>query len=174
MQARQNIRNHKFFDTPLFDDLPEEDQVATQAKPQKAEQSAAKTPSKKEYILELFAAGITDIERLAGEARTRPSYVATVLQDAGLIQGYNDLYTSSAGENNIYSKFFRNVLSFKNVEAARESVMRIDSLYRYFQRLGDRAGQHQAQVLALTGRNRARWCGKYQEARIFTEWLMNN
>ena len=172
MQARQTTRNHKFFDTPLFDELPEPEIV--QPKPKKEVAPPAKTPSKKDYILELFAAGITDIERLSGEARTRPSYVATVLQEAGLIQGYSDLYTSSTGEQNIYSKFFRNVLSFKNLEAARESVMRIDSLYRYFQRLGDRAGQHHAQVLALTGRNRARWCGKYQEARLFTEWLMDN
>ncbi|MCV4770736.1 hypothetical protein OFC10_32360, partial [Escherichia coli] len=84
----------------------------------------------------------------------RPSYVAQVLQSAGLLDGYFDLYTTTAREQNIYSRFFRNVLSFKSVEAARASVRKIDRLYNYFERMGDRAGQHQAMVLALTGKNR--------------------
>jgi len=63
------------------------------------------------------------------------------------------------------------VLSFKTVESARESVQKIDRLYNYFERLGDRAGQQQAIVLALTGKNRARWSGKQEESGIFSEWL---
>src|ERR1043165_4027190 len=130
--------------------------------------------SKKQRILELHRAGTTDIGEIARLAGTRPSYVASVLQRAGLIQGYFDLYTTTARDQNTYSRFFRNVLSFKTVEASKESVAQIARLYNYFERVGDRAGQHHAEVLALTGRNRARWSGKKEESRIFEEWLFNH
>jgi hypothetical protein len=127
--------------------------------------------TKKERILALYQNGITDIARIAREAEARPSYVAQVLQSEGLISGYFDLYTTTGVEQNVYSRFFRNVLSFKTVEAARESVRKIDRLYNYFERLGDRAGQHQAMVVALIGKNRARWSGKKEEAQVFSDWL---
>jgi hypothetical protein len=127
--------------------------------------------SKKEQILALYGSGMTDIAQIVRQVAARPSYVAQVLQGAGLITGYFDLYTTTAREQNIYSRFFRNVLSFKTIETARESVRRIDRLYNYFERLGDRAGQHQAMVLALTGKNRARWSGKQEESEVFNEWL---
>jgi hypothetical protein len=127
--------------------------------------------SKKEQIIALYASGVTDIAQIVRKVAARPSYVAQVLQGAGLITGYFDLYTTTAREQNIYSRFFRNVLSFKTIEAAKESVGRIDRLYNYFERLGDRAGQHQAMVLALTGKNRARWSGKQEESEVFNEWL---
>ncbi|MGB8509478.1 MAG: hypothetical protein WCD76_13905 [Pyrinomonadaceae bacterium] len=127
--------------------------------------------SKKEQILSLYEAGTNDIADIVRQVKARPSYVAQVLQSAGLITGYFDLYTTTAKEQNVYSRFFRNVLSFKNVEASRESVQKIDRLYNYFERLGDRAGQHQAMVMALTGKNRARWSGKMEEAALFSEWL---
>jgi hypothetical protein len=127
--------------------------------------------SKKEQIINLYESGTTDIAQIVRQVSARPSYVAQVLQGAGLITGYFDLYTTTAREQNIYSRFFRNVLSFKTVDAARESVQKIDRLYNYFERLCDRAGQHQAMVLALTGKNRARWSGKQEESEIFSEWL---
>jgi hypothetical protein len=127
--------------------------------------------SKKEQIIALYESGVTDIAQIVRKVAARPSYVAQVLQGAGLITGYFDLYTTTAREQNIYSRFFRNVLSFKTIEAAKESVGRIDRLYNYFERLGDRAGQHQAMVLALTGKNRARWSGKQEESEVFNEWL---
>ncbi len=127
--------------------------------------------SKKEQIIALYESGTTDIAEIVRHVTARPSYVAQVLQSAGHLTGYFDLYTTTAREQNIYTRFFRNVLSFKTVEAAHQSVQKIDRLYNYFERLGDRAGQHQAMVLALTGKNRARWSGKQQEAEIFNEWL---
>ena len=127
--------------------------------------------SKKEQIIAIYESGVTDIAQIVRRVAARPSYVAQVLQNAGLISGYFDLYTTTAREQNVYSRFFRNVLSFKSVEAAQESVKKIDRLYNYFERLGDRAGQHQAMVLALTGKNRARWSGKKEEAEVFNEWL---
>jgi hypothetical protein len=127
--------------------------------------------TKKEQILALYEAGITDIAQIVRQVAARPSYVAQVLQSAGHLSGYFDLYTTTGREQNVYTRFFRNVLSFKNVEAARESVLKLDRLYNYFERLGDRAGQHQAMVLALTGKNRARWSGKQEESEVFNEWL---
>ena len=130
-----------------------------------------KTPSKKDQVLELYQQGMTDVAAIAQAVPARPSYVAQVLHGAGLLKGYYDLYTTTSTEQNVYSRFFRHVLSFKSVEAAQQSVERIDALYRYFERIGDRAGQHQAMVLALTGKNRARWGGKHEEAKIFGDWL---
>jgi hypothetical protein len=127
--------------------------------------------TKKEQILALYEAGTTDIAQIVRQVAARPSYVAQVLQSAGYLTGYFDLYTTTGREQNVYTRFFRNVLSFKTVDAARESVQKLDRLYNYFERLGDRAGQHQAMVLALTGKNRARWSGKQEESQIFSEWL---
>ncbi len=145
-------------------------QEAEAVRPAGAEESAEHR-SKKEQILALFAGGTSDIAEIVRQVKARPSYVAQVLQSAGLLDGYFDLYTTTGREQNVYSRYFRNVLAFRNVEAARESVARIDRLYNYFERLGDRAGQHQAMVLALTGKNRARWSGKAEESQIFSEWL---
>jgi hypothetical protein len=143
-------------------------------------QATATTPdtiehtSKKEQIIALYESGVTDIAQIVRRISARPSYVAQVLQSSGKINGYFDLYTTTAREQNVYSRFFRNVLQFKTVEAARESVEKIDRLFNYFERLGDRAGQHQAMVLALTGKNRARWSGKPDAAQVFDEWLASH
>lgn len=131
----------------------------------------AEDRTKKEQILFLYEHGVTEIAEIVRRVEARPSYVAQVLQSAGLLAGYFDLYTTTAREQNVYSRFFRNVLSFKNADAARESVEKLHRLYCYFERLGDRAGQHEATLLALLGRNRARWSGKTEESEIFAEWL---
>lgn len=128
-------------------------------------------PSKKEQILQLFQDGITDVAEIAYLVNSKSSYVANVLRQAGWLEGYFDLYTTTSAEQNIYSRYFRNALSFKTVEAAQESVARIDRLYSFFERIGDRAGQHHAMVLALTGMNRARWSNKPEEAEVFRNWL---
>ena len=158
---------------PLFMEL----EYAEEARTRNVEESPDEATrieeprSKKEQIIALYESGVTDVAQIVRRIAARPSYVAQVLQNAGLISGYFDLYTTTAREQNVYSRFFRNALSFKTIETARESVKRIDRLYNYFERLGDRAGQHQAMVLALTGKNRARWSGKEEESKIFSEWL---
>jgi hypothetical protein len=154
---------------PFQPELPNVNRVRKERRP-----ASERKPSKKSRILELFNSGLTEISAIAEKVSTKPSYVASVLQTAGLISGYFDLYTTTALEQNLYSRFFRNTLSFKSVEAARESVARIAGLYEYFERLGDRAGQHHAEVLALMGRNRARFSGKLEEARVFEDWLFNH
>src|SRR2546421_2864024 len=134
-------------------------------------EESAEHRTKKEQILSLYESGTLDIAEIVRKVKARPSYVAQVLQTAGHLDGYFDLYTTTGREQNVYTRYFRNVLAFRNVEAARESVARIDRLYNYFERLGDRAGQHQAMVLALTGKNRARWSGKLEESEVFSDWL---
>jgi hypothetical protein len=102
----------------------------------------------------------------------RPSYVASVLQESGLMSGYFDLYTTSSHPMNVYSKFFAGKLGFKTEEASRESVELIDRLYKQFDMAGDRAGQHHALMMALMMFDRARWTGKGREADVFRQWLM--
>jgi hypothetical protein len=142
---------------------------AAQAETTEVETGEQRT--KKEQIVSLFESGTRDIAEIVRRVKARPSYVAQVLQHAGHLDGYFDLYTTTGREQNVYTRYFRNVLHFRNVEAARESVARIDRLYNYFERLGDRAGQHQAMILALTGKNRARWSGKTEESQVFSDWL---
>jgi hypothetical protein len=127
--------------------------------------------SKKEQIVALFLAGMHEVEDLALLTATRPSYVGSVLNEAGLGAGYFDLYTSTTHPMNVYSKFFAGKLGFKDVAKARESVAHIDRLYRQFALAGDRAGQHHALLMALTMFNRARWTGKEEEADVFRAWL---
>ena len=92
------------------------------------EYEASKTPRivKKDQVLSLYTSGINDIEELAQITGVRPSYVASVLQGAGLMSGYFDLYTTTAHPMNVYSKFFAGRLGFRDKAAARASVALID------------------------------------------------
>ena len=118
-------------------------------------------------------AGFRNVDEISQLTRAQPSYIAQVLRDAQLLGGYFDLYTSSEKPMNIYSKFFAKKLSFKNVESARQSVSYIDLLYHQFERIEDRAGQHHTLYMALTMRNRALWSDKLKEAKIYSDWLLN-
>jgi hypothetical protein len=150
--------------------------MTTKQASQKALDPTALTPrrpSKKEQILSLFAGGIQEVTDIAAMTQARPSYVASVLQEAGLLTGYHDLYTSSAQPLNVYSKFFAGKLGFKDEETARQSVECIDHFYRQFAFAHDRTGQHHALAMALTMFDRARWNGKIREAELFRNWLVD-
>lgn len=152
-----------------------ENRVTRPAKSAVAKPLSGRRPaSKKDQIRVLFEAGIHDIEELVELTGARPSYVASVLQQAGMIQGYFDLYTSTANAMNVYSKAFVGRLAFRNKPAARRSVAYIDLLYRTYQEAGDRAGQHHALMMAMMMFNRARWTGKIEEADIFRNWLLQH
>ncbi|HWS55851.1 MAG TPA: hypothetical protein VN228_17055 [Pyrinomonadaceae bacterium] len=142
-----------------------------QAAGERPKRSSGK-PSKKDQIISLFLSGMGEVEDIAIITGSRPSYVGSVLQEAGLVSGYFDLYTSTAHPQNVYSKFFANKLGFRDEATARESVNVIDRLYRQFEFAGDRAGQHHALSMALTMFDRARWTGKGREAEVFLHWLM--
>lgn len=131
-----------------------------------------KVRSKKEMILSLFNSGIKDIETISAISGAKPSYVASVLQREGLVDNYFDLYTSTGKPMNIYSKYFRGKLGFKDIKTAERSVRRLENAYRYFDRTQDRAGQHHTLELALTMLNRARWTGKTDEAEVYRQWLV--
>jgi hypothetical protein len=128
-------------------------------------------PTKKDQILSLYSAGMTEVEDLAVITQSRPSYVASVLQKDHLLPGYFDLYTSTGNRMNVYSKFFARKLGFKNEETARHSVELIDHFFRQFELAKDRAGQHHALMMALMMFDRARWTRKNREAGIFRDWL---
>lgn len=137
----------------------------------RAENAPSPNVSKKEQILSLYKAGITEVTDLAAITQARTSYVASVLREAEGLPSYFDLYTSTSEPMNVYSKFFANKLRFRDEEAARESVDVIDRLHRQFDLVRDRAGQHHALLMALTMFDRARWTGKQAEAEIFRQWL---
>jgi hypothetical protein len=132
----------------------------------------AKRISRKDQIIALYLSGMNEIEDLAIITGARPSYVGSVLQEAGLVKDYFDLYTSTAHPMNVYSKFFANKLGFKDEAKAKESVELINQLYRQFELAEDRAGQHHALSMALVMFDRARWTGKGREADIFRHWLL--
>ena len=130
------------------------------------------TESRKEQILRLHESGITRVAEIAMLTGARPSYVASVLQTAGKLHGYFDLYTGSEEPMNVYSRYFEKKLGYRDVETARASVEHLEKMYREFERLKDRAGQHHALSMALTMCDRARFSDKRAEAAIFREWLV--
>lgn len=132
----------------------------------------AMLPSKRQRIVELYRElGERDLDSIAARVGARPSYVAQVLQAEGLLESLSDLYATTERMPSAYAAYFRDVLHFKTVEDARRSVARLEELFRHFDRLKDRSGQHQAMVMALIGMNRARWSGKLEEAEVFRHWL---
>lgn len=125
--------------------------------------------SKKQLAVELFEKGM-NVSSIATLIRTTPSYVANALIERGLIPNYVDLYTST-GPQNEHAALLKGVLRFKNLEAARSSVSRIEETFSRFKKDNDRRGMHQCQVLALVGKNRAEGIGKRGEAKLFADWL---
>ena len=131
-----------------------------------------KIQSKKDMILSLYNSGTTEIEAIAAVSGAKPSYVGSVLHQAGLIDNYFDLYTSTNYPMNIYSKHFRGKLGFKDVLTAQRSVRNLEQSYWYFANNQDRAGQHHTLEMALTMLDRARWTGKLNEAEVYRRWLV--
>src|SRR5438105_4247859 len=128
--------------------------------------------TKKDLALSLHAAG-RSVEEIARALETHPSYIANVLAGAGKAPDYSDLYVSSTAQSG-YARMFQGVLRFKDLGTARESVRKIDEMYREFEQERDRRGQHQAQLMALIGKNRAEGIGKYEEAEVFADWLKSH
>lgn len=149
------------------DDNEEKDSGA-----ERHDRPAPKPAPKKDQIISLFTSGMGSVEDLAMITGSRPSYVASVLQAAGLMSGYFDLYTTTSHPMNVYSKFFAGKLGYKDEVTARRSVDMIERFYRQFETAGDRAGQHHALMMAMTMFNRARWTRKSCEAEIFRQWLL--
>jgi hypothetical protein len=128
--------------------------------------------TKKDLAAGMYEKGIR-VETIAELLHTDPSYVANALIERGIAPSYVDLYTST-GPQNRYAALLAGVLRFRDVEAARGSVERINDLYEQFEATRDRRGMHQCQVLALIGKNRAEGIGKWREARLFADWLASH
>src|SRR3712207_8664443 len=69
--------------------------------------------TKKEQIVSLFESGTKDIAEIVRRVKGRASYVAQVLQQAGHLDGYFDLYTTTGKEQKLYTRYFRNLLHFQ-------------------------------------------------------------
>jgi hypothetical protein len=132
----------------------------------------AKARTKKEQIVSLFSSGVRDLQEISDATYSRVSYVASVLQTAGLIDGYYDLYNEAAQPMNAYSETFKNRLGYKDEQAALTSIRLLHEAYLEFEAHYDRAGQHHVLMLAMKMYNRARWSGKDREAQIFKRWLI--
>ena len=126
--------------------------------------------TKKKLAAEMYEKGI-NVSTIAELLKTEPSYVANALIEQGYVPNYMDLYTST-GPQNVHAARRSGVLRFKDLEAARASVSRIEQLFNQFITSQDRRGIHQCQVLALVGKNRAEGVGKVQEAKLFEDWLV--
>ncbi len=127
--------------------------------------------SKKDLILSIYNSGTKEIEAISTISGAKPSYVGSVLQRAGLIDNYFDLYTSTDFPMNVYTKYFRGKLGFKDVKTAQKSVENLERIYKIFERRKDRAGQHHSLEMGMLMLNRARWTGKVKEAEIYRIWL---
>lgn len=128
--------------------------------------------SKKARIIRAWDDGVTDVEAICSRTGAKPSYAAAVLQAAGKLDGYFDLYTNTSRTMNVYSKRFDGKLGYRNVEAAHRSVALIDEVYWELGEAHDRAGQHHAMAEALVMFDRARWSHKLDEADVFRTWLL--
>lgn len=129
-------------------------------------------PTKKEQAIEMYDQGVL-VEEIAARLDCAPAYVANLLIESGRTPEYVDLYTHT-GPQNPYARRLAGVLRFRTPEATRESIRQMDHLYHEYEAKGDRRGQHQVQLLALIGRNRAEGIGKYDAADQFTEWLLTH
>lgn len=82
---------------------------------------------------------------------------------------YIDLYPGITDE--AYRRFFKHVADIGSVEGAQKSVERIKQLYTYFETIGDRAGQHNAVVIALSAYHRAYFAGKRNIAIMYSNYI---
>ena len=66
-----------------------------------AETTEVEQRTKKEQIVSLFETNTKDNTEIVMRVKARPSYVAQVLQQAGHLDGYFDLYTTTGREQNV-------------------------------------------------------------------------
>jgi hypothetical protein len=127
--------------------------------------------TKKDRILSRWKKGEHDLWALSELEETTPSYAASVLQDAGHLSGYCDLFTSPENPVNVYSGELKGKLGFRDELVSQASVNLLEKTYERLVERHDRAGQHHCMAAALTMYNRARATGKHAEAEIFRRWL---
>jgi hypothetical protein len=126
------------------------------------------TPSKKQIILEYCQAnaleriGTEEIRalqielhsRLGSNLRTSPSYIASVLREAGKKVEYQDRFSAPSLEEP-YASRLRDLLQFHDLESAEASLRRLDQVYREYREASDRTGTGLVRSLLQRGKLRA-------------------
>jgi hypothetical protein len=121
---------------------------------------------KRAELLRLWRSeGQRDLASLTVLLRARPASIVRALQEEG------ELSETVSAEQLVYARYFRGVLRTDNRRWVVDTIIRLQRLWMYFERLGDRTGQHQVMVMALTGFNRLRWAGRTEEAELFWTFL---
>jgi hypothetical protein len=126
------------------------------------------TLSKKQIILEYCRAnaleriGPEEIRALENEVRARlgsntkssPSYIASVLREAGKNVEYYDRFATPSMEEP-YASRLRNLLQFHDLESAEASLRTLDEVYREYREASDRIGTGLVRALLQKGKLRA-------------------
>lgn len=128
----------------------------------------ATVSTKKDKVISLYRSGITDVSIIANIIGSKASYVASILQNAGIKTGYTDLFSSA---QNVYSKLFEHKLGFKDNPTAQSSVVVLEGAYKGFEQVNDSVGIHHTLSMGLTMYSRAICTGKEEQAKIFAKWL---
>ena len=126
------------------------------------------TLSKKQIILEYCRAkaleriGAEEIRalenevrgRLGSNLRTSPSYIASVLREAGKNVEYHDRFTAPSIKEP-YASRLRNLLQFHDFESAEASLRKLDEVYREYREASDQIGTGLVRSLLQKGKLRA-------------------
>lgn len=129
------------------------------------EHQSPKDRTKKEMILEaaealaaerITAAEIEQIRRqliaqMGAEGSTSPEYIASVLAEAGR----RVILATHADTEGRYEEEFHDLLHFSTLEDAEMCLIRLDELYRKFQREHDRTAADRVREVGVLGRRRA-------------------
>src|SRR6202521_1832990 len=91
------------------------------------------------------------VARLGPGGKTSADYIAGVLETAGM----RIVWSTKADTEGQYEEEFQDLLHFANLEDAEKCIMRLDELYRKFQREHDRAAMERVLEVARMGRRRA-------------------
>jgi hypothetical protein len=127
-----------------------------------------RTLTKKQIILEYCGAkaleriGPEEIRALENELRARlgpnlktsPSYIASVLREAGKNVEYYDRFATPAMDEP-YASRLHNLLQFHDLESAEASLRKLDSAYREYRLASDRNGTRLVRALLQKGKFRA-------------------
>jgi hypothetical protein len=152
--------------------------------------------SKKQIILDICAArkfervGADEIRAIGNELRQRlghaqktsPSYIASILREAGKPVDYQDPFTDPMQEEP-YASHLKGLLEFHSLESAEASLRKLDAIYREYREISDRIGTTLVRSLVLKGKLRAQSAArnprvspekrreKQEIARWFHVWL---
>ena len=92
--------------------------------------------------------------RLGSNLKTSPSYIATVLREAGKEVEYRDRFADPPMEEP-YASRLRNLLQFRDFASAEASVRKLDEAYREYREASDRTGTGLVRALLQQGKLRA-------------------